>query len=311
MNTLHKFFRQTRLSPLFDRFRDRCREEEGATLIYVSLSLMVLLGFAGLALDGSYAFSQRGRMQVAADAAALAGARMVALDKSGSDIAAQVKSIAYTNGASDIRWELINSGTAIHVEASRTYDTWFARLFGQETITLGATAEAEAFVVAGVTELLPITTMCTDAGFEDGKVYTLWDLDMNSPGSFGWLDWDGGSAGNGELAANISNPSNSGVWNIGEAVPAGPTVQSSPAIRSAIRQWLGNPVTIPLYSSVHGSGSDAHYEICGFAEFVITGYKFKGGDKWIQGMFVRNIKHGDVPPTNGADFGVRDVRLLK
>lgn len=287
------------------------RDEQGSTLIYISLALMVLLGFAGLALDGSYAFSQRGRMQVAADAAALAGARLVALEKSIDDIDAQVQSIAYANGASEVSWHLINEETGIHVETHRTYKTWFAKLFGKNTVTLGAMAEAEAFSVTGVTELIPLTTMCTDAGFDEGVVYTLWNLDMNAPGSFGWVDWDGGSAGNGELAANISNPANSGTWNIGQAIPSGPAVKDSPAIRAAIRQWLGNPVTIPLYSEVIGAGHSVSYAVCGFAEFIITGYKFKGGDKWIQGMFVRNIKHGDVPPTNGADFGVKDVRLLK
>lgn len=307
MNIFKQLLKQWRARPA----TGLSRQEQGSTLIYVSLSLMVLLGFAGIALDGSYAYSQRSRMQVAADAAALAGARLVALEENTSDIGAQVKSIAFTNGASDVSWTLINDGTGIHVETRRDYETWFAKLFGIDTITLGAVAEAEAFSVAGVTELLPLTTMCTDAGFAEGKVYTLWDLDKNAPGSFGWLDWDGGSAGNGELVANISNPARSGTWNIGEHVPAGPAVKNSPAIRSAIRQWLGNPVTIPLYSSVSGSGSNATYKICGFAEFVITGYKFKGGDKWIQGMFVRNIKYGEAGPADGASYGVKDVRLLK
>ncbi len=307
MNTQCRFLRQWRNHPLFRH----CSKEEGATLIYVSLSLMVLLGFAGLALDGGYAFTQRGRMQVAADAAALAGARLAALDSSNSEISSQVKSVAYTNGATDVDWWLIKDGDAIRVDTSRTIETWFAKLFGLHAITLEATAEAEAFAFDGFTELLPLTTMCTDAGFSEGTVYTFWDLDMTEPGSFGWLDWNGSSAGNGELAANISNPDQSDFWHIGEWVSAGPSVRNSPAIRRAIRKWLGNPVTIPLYSDVSGSGRNATYRICGFAEFIITGYKFKGGDKWIQGMFVRNIKNGEEPGQDGVGLGVRNAVLLK
>lgn len=307
MNTQYRFLQQWRNHPLIRR----CRREEGATLVYVSLSLMVLLGFAGIALDGGYAFTQRGRMQVAADAAALAGARLAALDISDGEIGSQVKSIAYSNGATTVDWQLINDGEAIRVDASRTVETWFAKLFGMHDITLSATAEAEALAFDGFSELLPLTTMCTDAGFAEGTVYTFWDLDMTEPGSFGWLDWDGGSAGNGELAANISAPAQSDFWHIGEWVPAGPSVKNSPAIHRAIRKWLGSPVTIPLYSDVSGDGNNATYQICGFAEFIITGYKFRGGDKWIQGMFVRNIKNGEELGQNGLSLGVRNAVLLK
>lgn len=285
--------------------------EQGATLIYVSLSMMAMLGFAGLALDGGYAYSQQNRMQVAADAAALAGARLVALEEDTGTIGSKVQQIANANGAAEISWHLINDGMGIHVEASRTYKTWFMRLFGHNTMTTGAIAEAEAIGVSGVGGLLPLTTMCTDAGFREGTVYTLWDSDMDIPGSFGWLDWSGGSSSSGELASNISSPLNSGDWNIGDWIPAGPGVKNSAAVRNAIKNWLGRNATIPLYSSVRGDEDDASYQVCGFAEFVITGYKFKGGDKWVQGIFVHNIKYGDVPPTNGADFGVRDVRLIQ
>ena len=285
--------------------------EQGATLIYVSLSMMAMLGFAGLALDGGYAYSQQNRMQVAADAAALAGARLVALEEDLSMVGAKVQQMANANGAPEVSWHLINDGSGVHVEVSRTYKTWFMRLFGHHTMTTGAMAEAEAIGVSGVGGLLPLTTMCTDAGFSEGTVYTLWDSDMDIPGSFGWLDWSGGSGSSGELAGNLSNPANSGDWNIGDWIPAGPRVTNSAAVRNAIKNWLGRNATIPLYSAVSGEGDDASYQICGFAEFVITGYKFKGGDKWVQGIFVHNIKYGDVPPTNGADFGVRDVRLIQ
>lgn len=297
----------------FYRVRKRVQHgEEGSSLIYVALSLMVLLGFAGLAVDGSYAYSQHNRMQVAADASALAGARLVALERTHAEIGSQIDSVARRNGADWVEWEYINDKTGVHVDVSRTYETWFAHLFGWEDLTTGADAEAEAFGVAGLSNLLPLTTMCTDSGFEVGMVYTLWVNDMDAPGSFGWVDWNGGSSSNGELANNINDVRNSGEWNIGDQVPAGPGVENSSAVRSALSGWMGKSATVPLYSQVHGSGNNATYEICGFAEFIITGYKFKGGDKWLQGIFTRNIKYGEVPSAgDGVDYGVRDVRLLE
>lgn len=284
---------------------------EGSSLVYVALTLMVLLGFAGLAIDGSYAYSQHNRMQVAADASALAGARLLALGKNHADIGAQIQKIATNNGADTVVWDYINDETGVHVEVARSFDTWFAHLFGWNNLTTGADAEAEAFGVAGISDLLPLTTMCTDSGFDVGTVYTLWVNDMDAPGSFGWLDWNGGSSGSGELASNIRDVRNSGEWTIGDWIPAGPGVDNSSAVRSALSDWMGRSATIPLYSTAQGSGSNVQYEVCGFAEFILTGYKFKGGEKWVQGIFVRNIKYGEVPTTGNADYGVRDVRLLK
>ena len=50
------------------------RDEQGATLIYVSLALTVFMGFAALVIDGSRLYTLDTEMQSAADALALAGA---------------------------------------------------------------------------------------------------------------------------------------------------------------------------------------------------------------------------------------------
>jgi hypothetical protein len=48
------------------------RAEEGQTLVFTALSMAILLGFMGLALDVSLLFRQKRRVQTAADAAAIA-----------------------------------------------------------------------------------------------------------------------------------------------------------------------------------------------------------------------------------------------
>lgn len=56
------------------RARRLARDEAGNVIIYTSLTLAVLLGMVGLALDGSQAMITHSEAQAAADAAALAGA---------------------------------------------------------------------------------------------------------------------------------------------------------------------------------------------------------------------------------------------
>src|SRR5688572_5808714 len=54
--------------------RRLAHDEQGATLIYVSITLTVFMGFAALVIDGSRLFTLDTEMQSAADALALAGA---------------------------------------------------------------------------------------------------------------------------------------------------------------------------------------------------------------------------------------------
>jgi hypothetical protein len=57
---------------------DEKLNQRGQTVVIVAIAIVVLLAFAGLAIDGGTAYLNRRRMQNAADAAALAGARELA-----------------------------------------------------------------------------------------------------------------------------------------------------------------------------------------------------------------------------------------
>ncbi len=59
--------------------RRRVKEEKGATIILVAVSMVVLLGMAALAIDVGYLYVVRGELQNAADSGALAGAQVLYL----------------------------------------------------------------------------------------------------------------------------------------------------------------------------------------------------------------------------------------
>ncbi len=76
----------------------------GQTVVLVAFSLIVVLLFAGLAIDGSNAYQQRRRMQNAADAGALAGARQLAVSTNrdstdNNSVLSAVNTYATSNGA--------------------------------------------------------------------------------------------------------------------------------------------------------------------------------------------------------------------
>ncbi len=126
----------------------------------MALLMMTLLGFAGLAIDGSNAFYQQQRMQIAADAASLGGARLLALGTTDSALNAEIQSLGHANAADTVTWSYINSQRGVHVAAQHTFPTYFARLYGFNTFTVSAEAEGQFDPVNAAGGLMPFIAPC-------------------------------------------------------------------------------------------------------------------------------------------------------
>ncbi|WP_290653640.1 pilus assembly protein TadG-related protein [Aquisalimonas sp.] len=85
------------------------RHQRGASLVLMAISLVVLFGFGALALDGANLYVARNELQNAADAAALAGARVLYVDD-GSMVNAGANQVAYDTAVSNN-----SQGTAVEV----------------------------------------------------------------------------------------------------------------------------------------------------------------------------------------------------
>jgi len=287
---------------LLDKFR---HDNRGATLIWVSLAMVAFLSMTALNIDGGYAYAQRRQMQNAADAAAIAGARMRALGGSDAQVDSAIREYAMANGADAVSWTYLNGQTTVQVTASRTFSTFFAGIIGLYQMTASAVAEASIQPLSAAGNLLPM--IIEDRDFVIGQTYELWANDPEAPGNFGWLDWDGVPVSSMELADNIANPSNSGYWAIGDWVPGCPGVKVGAPVRNALSGWIGKHVTIPFYDVVQGQGANTRYRISGFGEFVLEEFNFHGNDKWVRGHFIRWVELGTGG--SGPDRGLTTVRL--
>ncbi len=76
--------------------------QSGYVLIAVTIALLVLIGFAGLAIDSSNLEHVRRRMQTAADAGALSGAWELARGRTIAEIVAAAKADTSLNGFTDL-----------------------------------------------------------------------------------------------------------------------------------------------------------------------------------------------------------------
>lgn len=280
--------------------------EEGVTLLWVVLGIVAMLAMVALVVDGSYAYAQRRRMQNAADAAAIAGARTRGLGGSNLQVDNAVNEYAGANAADSATWSYLNGGKTIRVTAYRTFTTFFAGIVGLPSMTASATAEASLDYISRTGNLIPMTIKVQN--FVHNQTYELWGDEPEAPGSFGWVDWDGVPVGASELADNILHPWNSGVWGIGDMLPSSPGIKNASLITGALDYWKGKHVTIPIYDVIVGGGANTRYRIAGFAEFVLHDYNFHGQPKLVWGHFQQWVEPGEG---GGSDFGVSSVRLTR
>ena len=131
----------------------------GQALVLTVIFLVVLLGFAGLAIDVGHAYLVQRQLQASVDAAALAGAQEMPAQSQ-----ARLTAVSYgpTAGTNPVVGSSINPNTditfkcvravgcssrrspqnAITVSAKSDVPTWFAKLFGKSAFTVHAKATA-------------------------------------------------------------------------------------------------------------------------------------------------------------------------
>ena len=144
--------------------------EQGQVLVIVAISLVALIGLAAVILDGGALLLNRRAAQNAADAAALAGAREYCRNKSAvwgdpndeteGDISDIINTYATDNNAT-VLWgndqtyltgenvgviEGLARGEVI-VTVEVEHNSFFARLFGEDTLRATADAGAGCFPV--------------------------------------------------------------------------------------------------------------------------------------------------------------------
>ena len=133
------------------------RNERGASLAFVAVTLLGMLSVLALAIDLGMLFKTRGEAQRAADSSALAGASaFIEYDRTDPvvDDTANARALDYaqrnymTGGVivpSEVTVQVITDSAKVRVWVRRAaVQTWFARLFGIATVPIGAHAAAEA-----------------------------------------------------------------------------------------------------------------------------------------------------------------------
>src|SRR5919198_3800621 len=300
----------------------RC--ERGQALVIMVLLLVSLLGMATLVLDVGSWFRSKRQLQSTADAAALAGAQ--ALPNSPGNASALAQQYA-TQNASDLASADYSIGSdlapndRITVHVARDAPGFFAKIFGIDSVHVGATAIAQAKMMAQARHVAPITVKNTEPMLGGpgcpclgpGNETTI-QLRTGAPGGFALVDLSGN--GNG-------NTSNDAIadWIVNgypDYLPVG-TYLSDPGakfnnskIQNALDSRIGGELLFPVYDTYSSGGANAGYHVIGWAAFHIESTSLNGQGS-LTGYFTEVTWDG-IGASNstggGPNYGAHTVQLV-
>ncbi|WNV77220.1 pilus assembly protein TadG-related protein [Geodermatophilus sp. DSM 44513] len=304
--------------------------ERGAAAVLLALLMVPLLGFTAIAVDVGALYAERARLQVAADAAALAVAADCAKGACG-DMQATAQELVDANlgDATAAPPVLASDPNRVTVAGRSPQEHWFAPVIGHESTAVSATATVTWGAPRSGTAALPLVfSWCewaaqTGGGLPSGTTERTILLPKKSdtgctgsngafvPGGFGWLVPDGGTGcrATSEIGGTVSSePGNN------------PSKGCEPGDLDAL---LGRTVLLPVFTESGGTGANAWYRVHGYVAFTLTGYHFSGRykgthacggpERCIRGYFTRFVDLGDAfdhDPT-APQLGAWVLRLIR
>jgi len=316
---------------LINRLRRRMDDERGASAVLVSLLLVPMLGFAAIAVDVGALYAERARLQIAADAAALAVAQDCARGNCG-DMLATARALVEANAEEADAGQpvLSDDPLSVTVEGSTPKEHWFAPVIGHDSTAVSATATVGWGGPSKGTAVLPLAfSYCafkkqTGGGLPTGDALQLLKLTKTDdapechppsgnqiPGGFGFVRTGSGGCGTASQIDGILQSDN------GQSPSAGCTPAD-------FASFVGQTVLLPIFDEAGGSGSHGWYRVYGYAAFELTGYAFTGQYKTspapcngnvrcITGHFTRFVELSDVwdYSPDAPQLGASILRLIR
>jgi Flp pilus assembly protein TadG len=316
---------------LTSRLRRRTSDERGATAVMFALLLVPMLGFAALAIDIGALYAERARLQVGADAAAIAVAQDCSRGNCGDMLATAQALITANDTAGTAAQPVLSSDPlSVTVTGGLPVEHWFAPVLGVDATRVSATATVGWGNPSRGTAVLPLTfSWCefkqmTGGGVPSGEVVRTIHFTKTSnttgctgpsnnivPGGFAYLDTASGRC---EAASARSERSYS---KTGNSVP-------SACSTTDFSEWIGRPVLLPLFEESGETGNNAWYRVYGYAAFQLTGYHLggqyssaskpcNGNDRCVAGYFTRFVELSDAwdyDPT-APETGSSILRLIR
>lgn len=308
------------------------RNDRGQATVLTVLFITVLLGMGALVLDAGSWFRAQRETQAAADAGALAAAQ--ALPDAPGEASVLAASYVDKNGAGTATVSFASkfaSTDTVSVHVGREAPGFFAKLFGIDSVNVGAMATARAGGLESAKWVAPIVVHIkhpklncgTSAGrplpcFGDPTELELHHLHQpgsgDAAGSFGLINLDpslSGNAGASTLSGWMLTGFDQymGIGNY-DAVPSANF--NNGQFKDALSSRLGDDLLFPIYKKIIGSGSNAQYDVVGWVGFKVSSFDANGSKGKVYGAFTKVIWEGIQSESGaGLNWGARAIQLVE
>jgi hypothetical protein len=333
-------------------YKKKFLRQKGQAVVIVTILIAVLLGAVALVIDVGSLYQKRGFFQNVADASALAGVQelpentdaavLAAVDyaaRNNVDIIYNCRD--YTSEEIDITSTLSANDTITVALSNREVPLYFAKIFGQDTVSLGAFATAmvgepiQLYYVVPWLAIIPEGTTWEeylDPGTEkkicrdlDESDFLSWDS-TDSPGQ--WLSRYRDRIINGyseplekgdKIYARIINISQTthatedrvGIWDPFDDLVT--YIGSIIKLAENDTQFVIVPVSYEVGVPHHANDKwSEEVEIIAFAPFILTGTGGHGSNAWVAGRFIHQaviVTSGEIKAFGQA--GIKAIRLIR
>lgn len=307
------------------------RSDRGQATVLTVIFLVALLGATALVLDvGSWFRAQRST-QSTADAAALAAAQALPDSTSDAGLLADEYLAKNGGGAAGVTF---TSGPVpndtVTVEVEREAPGVFAKLFGIDSVTVGAKATARAGGMDAARWVAPIVVNLKHPKLQCGGSFnkpkpcfgqaTMIELEhlhqrgsSDAAGAFGLINLeqgDNGSVGGSTLGDWIRGGFDA-YLEPGKFTSVPSAKFNDSHVKSALTARLHDDLLFPIYKTITGTGSTAIYDVVGWVGFNVSSFKASGSTGEIYGSFTKVIWEGIQSKSgNNLNFGTSTVELV-
>lgn len=300
------------------------REERGSSAVFVGITMTTMVACAALAVDVGHLYQVRAHLSATADAAALAGARQLPLDPTGSANAAL--QLAQENGlsATQVQTSVSSDSTTLTVTLQQSVPMTFARVLGLPSSQVSVAAAAANKPLSSAYGVVPFSVV--KQVFQYGQVVILKDNSQSksgsSPGNFQALSLGGNGAN--VYQDNIAY-GYQGWISVGDMLTTKPGNMAGPTCSGASYRVAQDPqatfdhvapnspriLTVPVLDAfdVNGRGQVL---VDGFATFFLEAGSGGNGNACseVTGRFLRWVTEGQANG-QGQDFGTASVKLVQ
>lgn len=298
------------------------KSNRGTTFVFFSILLAVIVAFAALSVDIGVVAFEKSKLSNTVDSAALAGAQELVTDISNTSNVVNSYINKNNRGLKDISISVDEGERTVEVTSSKTVENTFARVFGNNSQDVFASAKARVENISALSGCRPIAVI--KQNFVYGSVYILKEgAGDGYSGNYAAISLGGN--GGAVYENNLLN-GYSGTIKVGDKIPTETGViakKTSDAIQTLISRCSHTPlcthtyynkncsriIFIPVVDTLYVNGKK-HIEVLGFATFFLEGTVNSGGHTDVIGRFITYHADGETS-TEINDYGTYGIKLIK